>query len=494
MEGGRPRAVGPAGFSVEDGEQSNVLVAVPEPHAATIDATKPGAELPEQMARYVAGETWARRRKAPVKPAAATYAADPDTIYAAVVTAIGTRVLVASGGLVAPLDTPDHARAMAWRGKEGQRIATGDVVPVYFRTNTGTGRGKRDEFIAALATAPTVQGALIAVDPSNGHLVSMVGGYDYGKSQFNRARQARRQIGSAIKPFIYAAAIDRGMTPLTIKWDAPVKFKTASGVWAPHNYKPEYLGPMTLRTALAKSINTISAQLVAQMGVDAIVEVMRRLGITSKLPMSLSISLGTPDLSLEEVAYGLAAFPAGGDRVEPISITRIIDADGRVLEDRSTPPRRDQRISPETAYIVTDLMKGVVEVGTAKKARELGRPAAGKTGTSTNYRDAWFFGFTPELLCGVWVGRDDFKPIGHDTTGGAVALPIWLSFMKEALRGLPVRDFEPPPGVIFVRADPEKGVPASPSNRKSRLTPFKRGTLPPAFRTAAGARFSDERF
>jgi penicillin-binding protein 1A len=137
----------------------------------------------------------------------------------------------------------------------------------------------------------------------------------------------------------------------------------------------------------------------------------------------------------------------------------------------------------------------VVEIGTGKRARELGRPAAGKTGTSTNYRDAWFYGFTPQLLCGVWVGRDDFKPIGHDAAGGQIALPIWLAYMKEAMKDEPVRDFAPPPGILFARADPDKGLPATPQKPGSRLTPFRRGTLPPLFRTAAGAgRFSDERF
>jgi penicillin-binding protein 1A len=402
--------------------------------------------------------------------------------------------MLASGGLAVPLEPASEARALAWIGSRGERLAPGDVLPVYLRTQAGSSHGHREEFLAHLATAPTVQGALIAIDPSNGHLVSMVGGYDYGKSQFNRATQAHRQIGSAIKPFIYAAAMDHGLTPLSIKWDAPIKFKTASGFWSPHNYKPDYLGPVTLRTALAKSINTVSAQLVAQIGVEGVIDVMRRLGITSKLPHNLSIALGTPDLTLQEVAYGLASFPAGGKLVSPVFITKIVDADGHVLEDHTAPVPREERLSPETAYVVTDLMKGVVEVGTGKKARELGRPAAGKTGTSTNYRDAWFYGFVPELLCGVWVGRDDFKPVGHDATGGQVALPIWLAYMQEALRAVPVTDFEPPPGVIFVRADPEKGVPATPQKPGRRLMPLKRGTLPAIFRSGSTARFSDERF
>ena len=490
---GQPRPVGPKGFSLDE-EQSPFLMTLPDPPAATVDATAPGARLTDAAAKHATGAAWAQRRRGVKHHDSPLFDTDPDTIYAAAVTNLGKKVVVASGGLVVPLEPASEARAQSWVGPQGQRLAIGDVVPVYLRTQTGSTHGHREEFLAHLATAPTVQGALIALDPSNGHLVSMVGGYDYRKSQFNRATQSHRQIGSAIKPFIYAAAIDHGMTPLTIKWDAPVKFKTASGMWSPHNYKPDYLGPVTLRTALAKSINTVSAQLVAQMGVDAVVDVMRSLGITSKLPHSLSLSLGTADLTLQEVAYGLASFPAGGKLVSPIFVTKIVDADGRVLEDRTAPAPRVNRLSPETAYVVTDLMKGVVEVGTGKKARELGRPAAGKTGTSTNYRDAWFYGFVPELLCGVWVGRDDFKPIGHDATGGQVALPIWLAYMQEALRSVPASDFEPPPGVIFVRADPEKGVPATPQKPGSRLMPLKRGTLPSIFRSGSSGRFSDERF
>jgi len=234
---------------------------------------------------------------------------------------------------------------------------------------------------------------------------------------------------------------------------------------------------------------------VAQLGVDAVIDTMRRLGVRSPLPHQLSLALGTADLTLEETAYALASFPAGGEEVRPVMIRRLLDADGRVLEDHTRPGPRARKLSAETAYVVTDLMKGVIETGTGKKARELGRPAAGKTGTSTNYRDAWFFGFTPDLLCGVWLGRDDFTPIAHDATGGQVALPIWLAYMRQALQGVPARDFQPPPGVVFARADPDRGLPAPPTRPGSRLIPFKRGTLPSSFRSAAyGARFSDEQF
>jgi len=496
---GRPRPFGPTGYLLDDEEQDDHLL-MGEPQAALIDATNPGAgaRLSEPMAKYVVGEAWVARRKADAEArrkgpsAAPLYPVDSDTTYAAVVTAAGKKITLASGTLVVGLEEADEARLGATEARAA-RVEVGDVIPVRFR-RVPDGR-KGDKLVAALATAPDVQGALIALDPANGHLVSMVGGYDYGKSQFNRAVQAHRQIGSAMKPFIYATAIDHGMNELTIKYDAPVKFKTASGVWAPHNYKRDYLGPLTLRTAIAKSVNTVSAQLVAQMGVDSVIETMRKLGIKSTLPHALSLALGTADLTLEEVAYGIATFPAGGEEVTPVFITKLIDADGHLLEEHADAAPRARKLSPETAYIVTDLMKGVVEIGTAKKARELGRPAAGKTGTSTNYRDAWFFGFTPDLLCGVWVGRDDFKPVAHDATGGQVALPIWLSYMKEAVRGRPARDFEPPPGIVFARADPDKGVPASPNKPGSRLTPFRRGTLPAAFKTASSSgRFSDEQF
>ncbi len=497
---GRPRPFGPTGYLLDDEEQDDHLL-MGEPQAAVIDATTPGAgaRLSEPMAKYVVGEAWSARRKADAearrqRKGAATapaFPVDPDTTYAALVTGVGKKITLASGGLVVGLEAADEAR-LAANDTRPARVAVGDVLPVRFRAVPNGKKGTKLE--AALAQAPEIQGALIALDPATGHLVSMVGGYDYGKSQFNRAVQAHRQIGSAMKPFIYATAIDHGMNELTIKYDAPVKFKTASGVWAPHNYKRDYLGPLTLRTAIAKSVNTVSAQLVAQMGVDSVIETMRKLGIKSTLPHALSLALGTADLTLEEVAYGLATFPAGGEEVTPVFITKLTDADGKILEQHEDAPRA-RKLTPETAYIVTDLMKGVVEIGTAKKARELGRPAAGKTGTSTNYRDAWFFGFTTDLLCGVWVGRDDFKPVAHDATGGQVALPIWLAYMKEAERGRAVRDFDVPPGVVFARADPDKGVPAAPSKVGSRLTPFRRGTLPPAFKTAAtGARFSDEQF
>ena len=335
---GRPRPFGPTGYLLDDEEQDDHLLMGEPPgrRAHRRDDARRGrapARAHGQVRRRrglgrapQGGRRGAAQRAPRQRP---RFPVDPDTTYAAVVTAVGKKITLASGGLSVGLEAADEARLAASETRAA-RVEVGDVLPVRFRS-VPDGK-KAQKLVAALATAPEIQGALIALDPANGHLVSMVGGYDYGKSQFNRAVQAHRQIGSAMKPFIYATAIDHGMNELTIKYDAPVKFKTASGVWAPHNYKRDYLGPLTLRTAIAKSVNTVSAQLVAQMGVDSVIETMRKLGIRSSLPHALSLALGTADLTLEEVAYGLATFPAGGEEVTPVFITKLTDADGHVLE------------------------------------------------------------------------------------------------------------------------------------------------------------------
>jgi penicillin-binding protein 1A len=497
---GLPRPHGPNGFDPDDPEQQGYLLTSPvvDPPAAEgetdiIDATQPGATLPEKTARQLANRAGMRRKK-PVATPIPVPAPDPDTPYVAAITTLTSDRLEVGSGALRALIEPGAARELrSFATGDGRKLRLGDLIAVQFAANPE----HANQWLARPATRPTVQAALVAIDPHTGHLLAMVGGYDYESSQFNRATQARRQIGSAIKPFIYAAAIQKGLTPLTIRWDVPVRFRTASGIWAPHNYRPEYLGRMTLRTALEKSINTVAAQLTAELGVVRVIDLMRKSGIQSKLPHQLSLALGTADLSPFELAYGIASFPAGGKHVAPISILRILDGERNPLkiEPPSRPAGMDRVVDPEVAYIITHMMEAVAESGTAKKAKALGRPVAGKTGTSTGFRDAWFVGFTPELLCIVWVGRDDFTPIGHDMTGGKTALPIWMQFMTEALKGRPVQDFKPPANTLFVRADPETGMPALPSDRKSRLIPFRRGTLTPAFRRPdADARFNAEAF
>jgi penicillin-binding protein 1A len=425
----------------------------------------------------------------------------PGVAYVAVVTEIPAPAAVKKKGIgvdLGPrtmrLDGDDSARLLRWKTSEPdtpggrprlRRLALGDLVPVIVVPDEKKGD------VLRLAQRPDVQAALVAVDPQNGDVVAMVGGYDFNQSQFNRATQAKRQAGSSIKPFIYATAVDAGYTELSIVPDAPIVVRTATGLWAPSNYKKEFLGPLTLRTALAKSINTVSVRLTLEVGVDAVVKTMRQMGITSPIPRHISIALGTPDVSLLEMTAAYATFPTGGLKVTPRFVTRIVSGDGAVLLDDRGQPERPQVLRPTTAYVMTDLLRGVVESGTGKKALALGRPAGGKTGTSTGFRDAWFIAFTADLVCGVWVGRDDFTPIGHDTTGGGTALPIWLDFMKNGHPTTPPRDFQPPPDVIFVRAFDTTGMPAPPGAPGSAWVPFARGTLPPRFTSSvSGADFA----
>jgi penicillin-binding protein 1A len=426
-------------------------------------------------------------------------AGDRDQAYLGMIDSLGAKPIARIGTARVPIAELDANRLKAWHGEKGKRaeIKPGDLVPMRLKQDK-TGEGTKRETVrqvAILAQQPDVQAALVALEVPSGDLSAMVGGYDFEASQFNRAVQAHRQIGSAIKPFIYGAALAKGYTELSVLVDHPVSFKTAAGVWSPKNYKKEFKGPLTLKLALAHSINTISAQLVAAMGVDPVIEFMRTMGLASPIPRHISIALGTPDLTPMEEAYAVATYPAGGVEVQPRVILKVVDSEGQVLEDETRLGEPKRKIPADLAYVMVDMMKGVVAYGTGKGAQALGRPAAGKTGTSTNFRDAWFVGYTPETLCTVWVGRDDFTPIGHDTTGGQTALPIWLSYMRVALEGQPVRDFTPPPSVVFVRASPERGTPATPGTPGSVLVPFRRGTLPGAFASAAkAAGFGDDVF
>jgi penicillin-binding protein 1A len=423
----------------------------------------------------------------------------PGKAYLASFERQGKKSFARVGALRVAMDDYDGARVERWTERRGNKLGPGDLIPVRVaKVDVKHGSGKKAyvETVeqAQLAQRPEVQAALIAVDPSNGHLTAMVGGYDYNLSQFNRATQARRQAGSSIKPYIYSAALENGFTEMSIVQDAPVSIKTAAGVWSPHNYKPTYLGPVTLRTALQHSLNTVSVRLVAAMGVDKVIEQIRKFGITAQIVRHPSIALGTPEVTLIEHVYGYATFPAMGMEVKPILITKIVDADGKLVEEhKPEPPRR--RIAADTAYVMIDMLKNVVDKGTGQKAKELGRPAGGKTGTSNDFKDNWFMAFTRDLVCGVWVGRDDFKSIGNDATGGTTAAPIWVDFMKAGHPPTPVRDFDAPAGVYFARATPEKGTPARPGTPGSTLIPFKRGTLPPQFaRGEAKSQLTDQVF
>ncbi|MCP4447787.1 MAG: PBP1A family penicillin-binding protein [Myxococcales bacterium] len=402
-------------------------------------------------------------------------------------------VLVAVGPHVLPMQADDARRLRSWRSEVAEGappsqssapLQVGDQLPIQLTQD------KSGEDVLMLAQSPDVQAAMVVMEPASGAVRALVGGYDFRDSQFNRATQARRQIGSAFKPIIYATAMSKGLTHLDHVLDTPVAVKTAGGVWAPKNYDGKYLGSITLRTALAKSLNTVSVRLVLSTGVDAIISMARRLGIRAPLPRHVSIALGTPDISLIEIVSVYSAFANGGKRIPSQDegsrlpgrfVERVTTDGGEVLADYRERLPTEQAIPKSLAYLVVDLMKAVVERGTGKKAQGLGWPAAGKTGTSTEWRDAWFVGYTSQLLAGVWVGRDNFTGIGTRATGGSAALPIWLQFMQASHPKTAPIDFAIPVDVILVRANELTGMPAAPGAANSRLVPFARGTVPGRF-------------
>jgi len=328
---------------------------------------------------------------------------------------------------------------------------------------------------------PEVQGALTAIDPVTRRVVALSGGYDFGRSPFNRATQAHRQPGSAFKPFLYAAALQsQKFTPISVLNDAPeaVRDPYTGKVWKPHNYDSRgFDGPVTLRQALTKSKNTVSVRLIEALTPEVAIDFARRAGIRSDLPDNLTLALGTGEVSELELANAYATFAALGKYADPILLVRVTDGRGTVLEEHQA--AAEGAIPPAVAYLATSLMRSVVEEGTAAAVRELGRPAAGKTGTANEYRDAWFSGYTPDLVATAWVGFDDHSSLGSGETGGRAALPIWLSFMRAALDGKPARDFEVPPGVQSVRVDPVTGLLAG-AHLPGRTETFLEGTAPTA--------------
>jgi penicillin-binding protein 1A len=328
-----------------------------------------------------------------------------------------------------------------------QLFRRGDVIQVRVTRVDPTGK----LHTLALDQVPLVQGALLTMDVGSGHVLAMVGGYDFTKSQFNRAVQAVRQPGSSFKPLIYTAALEEGMTPASTIQDAPLTSSDAAGAkgWRPENYDGKYHGTVTLRSALTHSRNLPTVRLLDKVGLPTACATVKRLGITSHVGCYPSLALGASGVTLLELTASYGTFANGGIYNEPVVISKIVDWKGKVLLERFQDAR--QAISPEVAYLMTSMMQSVIQHGTARALRVLARPAAGKTGTTNDYNDAWFVGYTPELVTGVWVGRDDHAPLGDGETGGVVAAPIWLDFMQEAIKEQPITDFPIPPGVRFVR-------------------------------------------
>ena len=323
-----------------------------------------------------------------------------------------------------------------------------------------------------------VQGALVCMDTNTGYIRAMVGGRDFNKSQFNRAVQAKRQAGSAFKPIVYAAALDKGFTPATIIIDSPIIYDEPEKdeTWKPRNFGRKFYGPITFREALAKSRNVVTVKILRDIGIDYAADYARKLGVTTPINMDLTMALGSSGISLLELTSVYAVFNTQGKRIEPVFITRILDREGNIIEENI--PQAETVISEQTAYIMTNLLKGVVQRGTGWRAKALGMPCAGKTGTTNNQIDAWFIGYTPDLITGCWVGFDEYRGLGDNETGSRAALPVWLKFMEQALNERKIRDFPIPEGIVFVKVDQKTGLLASLESPHTIFESFKEGTEP----------------
>ena len=331
---------------------------------------------------------------------------------------------------------------MAWTGKRSPRelLSEGDIVYVQVQSLVPDGTAK-----VSLEQDAGTQGALIALDNSTGDIKAMVGGRDFDESKFNRATQALRQVGSAFKPYVYTTAIEKGASPDDVILDAPVTFPTASGPYTPHNYDGRFEGTITLRRALSQSRNVPALKLADRLGMNAVIATARRFGITSPLPAYLPVAIGAAEVTLIEQTAAFTTFPNDGVRVVPRYIRRVSDYQGQVLEE-DYPEVRDV-ITPQTARVMTSLLQQVVQHGTAYAAASLKHPLAGKTGTTNDFTDAWFVGFSPSIACGVWVGFDEKRTLGNKETGARAALPIWMDFMRVALEGRDDENFTPPQAV-----------------------------------------------
>ncbi len=338
----------------------------------------------------------------------------------------------------------------------------------------------RKTLTLALAQEPEIEGALLALDPRTGQIKAMVGGYDFERSKFNRAVQARRQPGSAFKPFVYAAAFDLGLTPSTIFEDSPVSFPTTidgeQKEWSPENYDQTFRGPVTLRQGLEHSINVVAVKLLETIGVGAATQMAHRLGIRSPLRAELGLALGTSEVTLLEMVSAYGTVAAGGVRTPPYAIRRILDSRGRVLEERF--PEGQQVLRPTTAATLTHVLEGVTERGTGRRARVLERPLAAKTGTTQDAADAWFLGYSPSLVAGIWVGYDTVRSLGPHETAATLAAPIWIQFMRAALEGSPPEAFPVPEPLVSVTVNYYTGLPTYPQDPDAVTEYFLRGTEP----------------
>jgi penicillin-binding protein 1A len=397
-----------------------------------------------------------------------------------------------------PLELLKWARAYVDGSKLGPEIKTpadvlspGDVVYV---------APSKDPDKWHLVQMPDVEGAMVAMDPHTGRVLSLVGGFSYGRSQFNRAVQALRQPGSSFKPIVYAAALDNGYSPASVVLDAAIEFKMPDGsMWKPKNYQDKFFGPSTLRRGIEQSRNVMTVRLADELGMTKIADLSQRLGIYDKLPRQLAMALGAGETTLLKMVTAYSIIDNGGKKIDASLIDRIQDRYGRTIfrhdgrdcggcsSTNWTPELpepelldvREQVMSPYTAYQITSMMEGVVERGTGKKMKIVGKPIAGKTGTSNDERDAWFIGYTPDLVVGVYIGYDNPKPMGRGRTGGELAAPIVADFMRLALRDKPATPFRVPRAIELMPIDAKSGKRGIYGKDGVILEAFKPGDEPP---------------
>ena len=374
-------------------------------------------------------------------------------------------------------------------------LSLGDIIYVEKVVNF-EGNGNSWE----LRQVPEISGALIAMDPHTGRVLALSGGFSYSESEFNRATQAQRQPGSSFKPFVYAAALESGYTPSSVVMDAPIEHDQGAGlgVWRPSNYSNEYYGPTTLRIGIEKSRNVMTVRLAKDMGMEKLANLAAKFGIYDKMPQVLSMALGAGETTVMRLtaAYGMLA--NGGKKITPSLIDRVQDRYGRTVftheksqclgckaeswEGQSEPEiieNREQVINAMTAYQITSMLQGVVQRGTGRVVQEVGKPIAGKTGTTNNEKDAWFIGYSPDLAVGVFIGYDNPRSMGRRGTGGQIAAPVFTAFMKEVLADEPSIEFRAPRGIEFKTINRKTGMLATPGSPDSILEAFKPGTKPP---------------
>jgi penicillin-binding protein 1A len=373
-------------------------------------------------------------------------------VVPAIVTGIeGAGIQLRAGALRVKIDRKGYA----WTNRRapGQLVREGDLVETRLLTIADTG-----DATGTLEQAPAVEGAVLAIDNRTGQIKAMVGGYSFERSKFNRAVQAYRQVGSAFKPIVYTAAIDRGYTPVSLLMDTPASFQTGPNQppYSPLNYDRQFEGPVTLRHALEQSRNVPAVRVMEQLGPAQVVAYARRLGLEGTIPPFLAVALGAAEATLRDMTSAYSSYPNQGVRMQPYSVLKVTDREGNVLEENRPEPK--DAIRADTAYVMTHLLRGVVQRGTGARAASLNWPIGGKTGTTDDYTDAWFIGFDPDITLGVWVGYDLKRSMGPAGTGSDSALPIWIEIMKAWIGDRKeAPSFDAPGNIVFAAIDRHTG-------------------------------------